>query len=129
MAIRVAINGFGRIGRNILRALYEGGYREKIQVVAINDLGDAEINAHLLSYDSVHGRFNADVSVDNNSLLVNGDAIRIYAERDPAQLPWQAHNIDVVYECTGLFTSREQAAAHISAGAKKSTDLCTGKKC
>ncbi|WP_261841757.1 type I glyceraldehyde-3-phosphate dehydrogenase [Aliamphritea ceti] len=119
MTIRVAINGFGRIGRNILRALYESGYREQIQVVAINDLGNAAINAHLLSYDSVHGRFNAEVSVDNNALLVNGDIIRIYAERDPAKLPWQAHKVDVVYECTGLFTNREQAAAHISAGARK----------
>ncbi len=119
MAIRVAINGFGRIGRNILRALYESGYRDQIQIVAINDLGDAAINAHLLSYDSVHGRFAADVSVDNNALLVNGDVIRIYAERDPAQLPWDAHQVDVVYECTGLFTSRDKAAAHLSAGAKK----------
>ncbi|WP_271271045.1 type I glyceraldehyde-3-phosphate dehydrogenase [Aliamphritea hakodatensis] len=119
MAIRVAINGFGRIGRNILRALYESGYRDQIQIVAINDLGDAAINAHLLSYDSVHGRFNAEVSVDNNALLVNGDAIRIYAERDPAKLPWEAHQVDVVYECTGLFTSRDKAAAHLSAGAKK----------
>ncbi|MBN3562972.1 type I glyceraldehyde-3-phosphate dehydrogenase [Aliamphritea spongicola] len=119
MAIRVAINGFGRIGRNILRALYESGYRDQIQIVAINDLGDAAINAHLLSYDSVHGRFNAEVSVDNNALLVNGDVIRIYAERDPSKLPWDAHQVDVVYECTGLFTSRDKAAAHLSAGAKK----------
>ena len=119
MTIRVAINGFGRIGRNILRALYEGNYREQIQVVAINDLGDAAINAHLLSYDSVHGRFAAEVSIDNNSLLVNDDVIKIYAERNPADLPWQALNIDVVYECTGLFTSSEKASAHLEAGARK----------
>jgi glyceraldehyde 3-phosphate dehydrogenase len=117
--IRVAINGFGRIGRNVLRALYEGGYRDRIQVVAINDLGNAEINAHLLKYDTVHGRFNADVSLDGDSIVVNGDSIAIVSERNPANLPWEAHQIDVVYECTGLFTSRDQASAHIQAGAKK----------
>ncbi|WP_271273464.1 type I glyceraldehyde-3-phosphate dehydrogenase [Aliamphritea hakodatensis] len=117
--IRVAINGFGRIGRNILRALYESGYRDKIQVVAINDLGDAGINAHLLQYDTVHGRFNQPVSVEENQLTVAGDPIRICSQRNPADLPWQALKVDVVYECTGLFTSRESAAAHLQAGARK----------
>jgi glyceraldehyde 3-phosphate dehydrogenase len=117
--IRVAINGFGRIGRNVLRALYEGGYRDRIQVVAINDLGNAEINAHLLKYDTVHGRFAADVSMDGDNIVVNGDPIAIISERNPADLPWGEHEIDVVYECTGIFTSRDQAAAHIEAGAKK----------
>jgi glyceraldehyde 3-phosphate dehydrogenase len=117
--IRVAINGFGRIGRNVLRALYEGGYRDRIQVVAINDLGNAEINAHLLKYDTVHGRFAADVSMDGDNIVVNGDPIAIISERNPADLPWGEHKIDVVYECTGIFTSRDQAAAHIEAGAKK----------
>ncbi len=117
--IRIAINGFGRIGRNILRALYESGYRDKIQVVAINDLGNAEINAHLLQYDTVHGRFNQPVYVEENQLTVAGDPIQIYAQHNPADLPWQALNVDVVYECTGLFTSRESASAHLQAGARK----------
>ncbi len=119
MTIRVAINGYGRIGRNILRALYESGKREQIQIVAINDLGDVQINAHLTRFDSVHGRFSGEVSIDGDDLVVNGDTIRILAERDPAKLPWQALNVDVVYECTGLFTSRDKAAAHIEAGARK----------
>ncbi|GGC00806.1 glyceraldehyde-3-phosphate dehydrogenase [Marinobacterium zhoushanense] len=119
MSIRVAINGYGRIGRNVLRALYESGKREQIQIVAINDLGDAEINAHLTRFDTVHGRFNGEVSVDGDNLIVNGDSIRIIAERDPAKLPWKALEVDVVYECTGLFTAREKAAAHLEAGARK----------
>ncbi|MBV1788548.1 type I glyceraldehyde-3-phosphate dehydrogenase [Marinobacterium sp. D7] len=119
MSIRVAINGYGRIGRNVLRALYESGKREQIQIVAINDLGDAEINAHLTRFDTVHGRFNGDVAVDGDNLIVNGDSIRIIAERDPAKLPWKALEVDVVYECTGLFTEREKAAAHLEAGARK----------
>jgi len=117
--IKVAINGFGRIGRNVLRALYESGYRDQIQVVAINDLGDAEINAHLLKFDTVHGRFNGDVELGENSIIVNGDVIKITSERNPSDLPWGENNIDVVYECTGIFTSRAKAAAHIEAGAKK----------
>ncbi len=117
--IRVAINGYGRIGRNVLRALYESGKREFIEIVAINDLGDTEFNAHLTKYDSVHGRFDGEVIVDNDSLVVNGDVIKTTRERDPRNLPWAALAIDVVYECTGLFTSREKAAAHIEAGAKK----------
>lgn len=119
MTIRIAINGFGRIGRNVLRALYENDYRQSVQVVAINDLGDAATNAHLLKYDSVHGRFNGSVESDSESLTVNGDRIAITAVRDPKELPWKDHRVDVVMECTGLFTSREKAAAHLTAGAKK----------
>ncbi|MEH6649876.1 MAG: type I glyceraldehyde-3-phosphate dehydrogenase [Motiliproteus sp.] len=119
MAIRVAINGYGRIGRNILRALYESNKTEAISIVAINDLGDAQINAHLTQYDSVHGRFGGTVTVDGSDLVVNGDRIRTFSERNPADLPWGDLNVDVVYECTGLFTSRDKAAAHIDAGARK----------
>jgi len=119
MTIRIAINGFGRIGRNTLRALYENNYREQLQVVAINDLGDAETNAHLLKYDSVHGRFNAEVSHDAESLSVNGDRIAITAIRNPEELPWNDLKIDVVFECTGLFTKRAKAEAHLKAGARK----------
>lgn len=119
MTIRVAINGYGRIGRNVLRALYESGKREKIQIVGINDLGDAKLNAHLTKYDSVHGAFNGTVVVEGDKMIVNGDEIRITSERDPAKLPWGELNVDVVYECTGIFTSKEKASAHITAGAKK----------
>jgi glyceraldehyde 3-phosphate dehydrogenase len=119
MTIRVAINGYGRIGRNILRALYESGYRDRIQVVGINDLGDSSMNAHLTKYDSVHGRFPGEVSVDGDKMIVNGDPIQITSERDPSKLPWGDLNVDVVYECTGIFTNREKAQAHIEAGAKK----------
>lgn len=119
MSIKVAINGFGRIGRNILRALFEGGYEDRIQIVAINDLGDAKINAHLTQFDTVHGRFNGDVAVEGNALVVNGHKINTYSERNPEDLPWADLDIDVVYECTGIFTSRESASAHIKAGAKK----------
>lgn len=118
MTIRVAINGFGRIGRNVLRALYESGKREQIQIVAINDLADAATNAHLLKYDSVHGQFSAQVSAEREALYVNDDEIHICALRDPAELPWKELDIDVVYECTGLFTQRNKAAKHIEAGAK-----------
>lgn len=119
MTLRIAINGFGRIGRNVLRALYTQGYRQDLQVVAINDLGDSEINAHLLKYDTVHGQFDGTVEHDKDSLTVNGDLITVTAIRDPAELPWKTQNIDVVFECTGLFTGRDKAAAHIAAGAKK----------
>ncbi len=119
MTIRIAINGFGRIGRNVLRALYENNYRSQLQVVAINDLGNAETNAHLLKYDSVHGRFNADINHDAESLTVNGDRIAITAIRNPEELPWKDYRVDVVFECTGLFTERDKAAAHLSAGARK----------
>jgi len=119
MTIRIAINGFGRIGRNILRALYENDYRKQLQVVALNDLGDAETNAHLLKYDSVHGRFDGIVSHDTESLSVNGDRIAITAIRNPADLPWKDFHVDVVMECTGLFTARDAAARHLTAGARK----------
>ncbi|WP_296259344.1 MULTISPECIES: type I glyceraldehyde-3-phosphate dehydrogenase [unclassified Pseudomonas] len=119
MTLRIAINGFGRIGRNVLRALYTQGYRQDLQVVAINDLGDSQINAHLLKYDTVHGQFDGTVEHDKESLTVNGDVITVTAIRDPAELPWKTQNIDVVFECTGLFTGRDKAAVHIAAGAKK----------
>ncbi|HEY5719643.1 MAG TPA: type I glyceraldehyde-3-phosphate dehydrogenase [Gammaproteobacteria bacterium] len=119
MAIRVAINGYGRIGRNILRALYEGGRSGEIEIVAINDLGDAKTNAHLTKYDTAHGKFPGEVSVDGDFLVVNGDRIRVCAERDPSQLPWGELGVDVVHECTGIFTSKEKASAHLRAGAKK----------
>ncbi|WP_312933641.1 type I glyceraldehyde-3-phosphate dehydrogenase [Pseudomonas sp.] len=119
MTIRIAINGFGRIGRNVLRALYTQGYRDDLQVVAINDLGDSAMNAHLLKFDSVHGAFDAQVEVDHESITVNGDRIAVSAIRNPADLPWKAEAVDVVFECTGLFTDREKAAAHLSAGAGK----------
>lgn len=119
MAIKVAINGYGRIGRNILRAFYESNAYPHLQIVAVNDLGDPEMNAHLTRYDSTHGRFNADVTVEGGSLIVNGDTIRLFAERDPRQLPWGDLGVDVVFECTGFFASREKSQAHIDAGAKK----------
>src|SRR5271154_6171380 len=119
MAIKVGINGYGRIGRNILRALYEGKHGGAIKIVAINDLGDANTNAHLTRYDTVHGRFHGDVHVDGDSMVVNGDRIRVVAQRDPAKLPWAELGADFVLECTGLFTSKAKASAHISAGAKK----------
>jgi glyceraldehyde 3-phosphate dehydrogenase len=119
MAIKVAINGYGRIGRNILRALYESGRTGEIQIVAVNDLGDAETNAHLTQYDTAHGRFPGEVSVDGGDLIVNGDRVRVCAERDPAKLPWGEMGVDVVLECTGLFTTKAKAMAHLAAGAKK----------
>ena len=119
MTLRIAINGFGRIGRNTLRALYTGAYRQQLQVVAINDLGDSTINAHLLKYDSVHGIFDGQVEADADSLTINGDRIAVSAIRNPAELPWKDLQIDVVFECTGLFTDRDKAAAHLSAGARK----------
>ncbi len=119
MTIKVAINGFGRIGRNILRAHYEDGKQHGLQFVAINDLGDAKTNAHLLKYDTVHGRFRSGVQVEGNALVVDGDRIQVVAERDPAKLPWKALGVEVVLECTGLFTSKAKAGAHLAAGAKK----------
>ena len=119
MTIRVAINGYGRIGRNILRALYESEHRQSIQLVAINDLGDAESNAHLTKYDSVHGRFPGKVTVNGDKIVVNDDEIATFSERDPSRLPWAELGVDLVYECTGLFTSRAKAYAHIEAGASK----------
>ena len=119
MAINVGINGYGRIGRNILRALYEGKHGGAVKIVAINDLGDANTNAHLTRYDTVHGRFHGDVHVDGDSMVVNGDRIRVVAQRDPTKLPWAELGVDFVLECTGLFTSKAKASAHIAAGAKK----------
>lgn len=119
MAVKVAINGYGRIGRNILRALYEGKRNNEIQIVAINDLGDAQTNAHLTQYDTAHGRFPGEVSVDNGDLIVDGDRIKVCAERDPSKLPWRELGVDVVLECTGFFTTKEKASAHIAAGASK----------
>ena len=128
MTIKVAINGFGRIGRNILRAHYEGGKKQALQFVAINDLGDAATNAHLLKYDTVHGPFRGNVRVDGDSLVANDDRIKVVAERDPAKLPWKALGVDVVLECTGLFTSKAKASAHITAGAKKVIISAPGEK-
>jgi glyceraldehyde 3-phosphate dehydrogenase len=128
MTLRVAINGYGRIGRNILRAHYEGGKKHDIEIVAINDLGDAETNAHLTRYDTAHGRFPGDVSIEGQDLIVNGDRIRVVAERDPSALPWGDLKVDVVLECTGLFTSKERAGAHLKAGAKKVVISAPGGK-
>ena len=120
MTIRVAINGYGRIGRNVLRAHYEGGkFKDQIQIVAINDLGNAESNAHLTRYDTAHGKFPGTVAVDGDFMVVNGDKIKVFAERNPANLPWGELNVDVVLECTGLFTTKEKASAHLKGGAKK----------
>ena len=119
MTIRVAINGYGRIGRNILRAHYEGGKKHDIQIVAINDLGDPKTNAHLTQYDTAHGKFPGTVGVEGDYMVVNGDKIRVLANRNPAELPWGELKVDVVLECTGFFTSKEKASAHIKGGAKK----------
>jgi len=119
MAIRVAINGYGRIGRNTLRAFYEAGKRHDIEIVAINDLGSAETNAHLTRFDTTHGKFAGTISVEQDSMVVNGDRIRVLAERDPMRLPWAELGIDVVLECTGRFTNKEKASAHLKAGAKR----------
>lgn len=119
MAINVAINGYGRIGRNVLRALYESGRTDEIRIVAINDLGDAETNAHLTRYDTAHGKFPGDVKVEGGDLVINGDRIKVCSERDPKNLPWKDLGVDVVMECTGLFASKEKASAHVAAGAKK----------
>ncbi len=119
MAVKIAINGYGRIGRNILRAIHELNRSEEFDVVAINDLGDAETNAHLTQYDTAHGRFPGEVSIDGDHLVINGDRLKVFAERDPSKLPWKELDIDVVLECTGLFKNREKAGMHIQAGAKK----------
>ncbi|MCD0503011.1 type I glyceraldehyde-3-phosphate dehydrogenase [Bordetella petrii] len=119
MTIRVAINGYGRIGRNILRAHYEAGKKHDIEIVAINDLGDPKTNAHLTRYDTAHGKFPGTVEVDGDYMVVNGDKIRVLANRNPAELPWGELKVDVVLECTGFFTSKEKAGAHIKGGAKK----------
>jgi glyceraldehyde 3-phosphate dehydrogenase len=118
MTVRVAINGFGRIGRNVLRAIHESGRRD-IQVVAVNDLGPVETNAHLLRYDSVHGRFPHEVTVDGDQISVGAEKFKVCAVRDPAQLPWKELGVDIALECTGIFTSKEKASAHLAAGAKR----------
>ena len=128
MAIRVAINGYGRIGRNVLRAFYEGGKQHDIEIVAINDLGNAEINAHLTQYDTTHGKFPGTVTAEDGYLVVNGDRIKVTSVRNPADLPWGELKVDVVLECTGLFTSKEKASAHITAGAKKVVISAPGGK-
>jgi glyceraldehyde 3-phosphate dehydrogenase len=119
MAIKVGINGYGRIGRNVLRALYESKRTAEVQIVALNDLCDSKANAHLTRYDSVHGKFPGEVHVDGDAMVVNGDRIRVFAERDPAKLPWGEIGADFVLECTGLFTSKAKASAHLKGGAKR----------
>ena len=119
MTVKVGINGYGRIGRNVLRALYESGRTNEIQIVAINDLGDAETNAHLTRFDTTHGRFNGEILVEGDEMVVNGDRIKVLAQRNPADLPWGELGVDVVMECTGFFASKEKAQAHLDAGAKK----------
>ena len=128
MTTNIAINGYGRIGRNILRAHYEGGKKHDIRIVAINDLGNAETNAHLTRYDTAHGRFNCKVEVDGESMVVDGDRIKVLAMRNPAELPWGTLGVDVVLECTGLFTSKEKASAHIKGGARKVIISAPGAK-
>ncbi|MGH8042428.1 MAG: type I glyceraldehyde-3-phosphate dehydrogenase [Rudaea sp.] len=128
MSVKVAINGYGRIGRNILRALYEAKRTHEIQVVAVNDLGDAETNAHLTQYDTAHGKFPYEVGVDGGDLIVKGDRVKVFAERDPAKLPWGSLGVDIVYECTGLFTSKAKAGAHIAGGAKRVIISAPGDK-
>src|SRR5262245_36823700 len=119
MAIKVGINGYGRIGRNILRALHEAKRTNEIEIVAINDLGDANTNAHLTRYDTAHGKFPGEVKVEGDSMIVNGQKIKVLAERDPSKLPWGQLGVDTVLECTGLFTSKAKAGAHLKGGAKK----------
>jgi glyceraldehyde 3-phosphate dehydrogenase len=126
--VKVGINGYGRIGRNILRALYEAGRTNEIQIVGINDLGDANTNAHLTRFDTAHGRFPGEVAVDGDSMVVNGDRIRVLKSRDPAALPWGELGVDVVLECTGLFTTKEKASAHLKGGAKKVVISAPGGK-
>ena len=119
MPVKIAINGYGRIGRNILRAIHELGRSGEFDVVAINDLGDPETNAHLTQYDTAHGRFPGEVKIEGDFLVINGDRLKVFAERDPSKLPWKELDVDVVLECTGIFCTREKAAMHIKAGAKK----------
>lgn len=119
MAIKVGINGYGRIGRNILRAVYESERTDEIEIVAINDLGDANTNAHLTQYDTAHGKFPGSISVEGDNMIVNGDKVRVLSERDPAKLPWGELGVDVVHESTGFFASKAKASAHLEGGAKK----------
>ncbi len=119
MAVRIGINGYGRIGRNVLRALYETGRRDDIEIVAVNDLGDANTNAHLTCYDTAHGPFPFDVTVDGDKMVVDGDPILVCSERDPGKLPWGSLDVDVVMECTGIFNTKDKASLHLKAGARK----------
>jgi glyceraldehyde 3-phosphate dehydrogenase len=119
MAVNVAINGYGRIGRNIMRSVYENGRTDEIRIVAINDLGDAESNAHLTRYDTAHGKFPGEVEIDGGDMIINGDRVKVFSERDPSKLPWAELGVEVVHECTGFFRSRDAASAHLAAGAKK----------
>ena len=119
MAIKIGINGYGRIGRNVLRAIHELGRKDEFDVVALNDLGDPETNAHLTRFDTAHGPFPGEVEVDGGDIIVNGDRVKVFAERDPAKLPWGDLGVDVVFECTGLFRTLETAGKHIDGGAKK----------
>ena len=128
MPIKVGINGYGRIGRNVLRALYEANRQKDIQIVAVNDLGDSQTNVYLTRYDTVHGKFRGEVNVEGDSMLVNGDRIRVLAERDPAKLPWGQLGVEFVFECTGLFTSKAKAGAHLTGGAKKVVISAPGEK-
>jgi len=126
--VKIAINGFGRIGRNVLRAIYEGGYSEKVQVVAINDLAPTDSNAHLLAFDTTHGRFSEQLEYDDESITINGKSIPVFSQRNPELLPWKALDVDVVFECTGFFRSRDGASLHLQAGAKKVLVSAPGKQ-
>ena len=128
MTLKVGINGYGRIGRNVLRALYEAGRQKEISIVAVNDLGDAETNAYLTRHDTVHGRFRGEVRVDGDYMVIDGDKIRVLAERDPAKLPWGELGVDTVFECTGLFTSKAKAGQHLVGGAKRVILSAPGEK-
>ena len=128
MTLKAGINGYGRIGRNVLRALYEAGRQKEIRIVAVNDLGDAQTNAHLTRFDTVHGRFRGEVQVDGEHMVIDGDRIRVLAERDPAKLPWGELGVDTVFECTGLFTSKAKAGQHLAGGAKRVIVSAPGEK-
>jgi glyceraldehyde 3-phosphate dehydrogenase len=128
MAVKVGINGYGRIGRNVMRAIYEAGRNKEIQVVAVNDLADAATNAHLTQYDTAHGKFPGTVKVDGDAMVVNGDRVRVFAERDPGKIPWGAVGADIVMECTGFFTTKAEAARHLAGGARKVVISAPGGK-
>jgi len=128
MAVKVGINGYGRIGRNVMRAIYEAGRNKEIQVVAVNDLADAATNAHLTQYDTAHGKFPGTVKAEGDAMVVNGDRIRVFAERDPGKIPWGAVGADIVMECTGFFTTKADASKHLTGGAKKVVISAPGGK-
>ena len=127
MPVKLAINGYGRIGRMVLRALYESGRRDDMQIVAVNDLGDAQTNAHLTRYDSAHGRFPFPVEVGDGELVVDGDSVKVFAERNPADLPWKELGVDIVLECTGLFRTKDKASAHLDRRREESRRLGPGR--